>query len=174
MDTDFTGDTTLMKYYTELTSDLKQAYKSGKSYCFVGSHGVGKTFCCTGILRKALEAGYSGLYVTLTDVIHLLISNNENTAKIRHELLTIDFLVLDEFDPRHIATGSDKASDLYARVLEDIFRTRSQNLLPTLLCTNSLNAVDSFRDPLKKSIQSLFNYVTQITIIGNDMRKQKL
>lgn len=173
MTKNFTGDGVLLKYYNDLTADLAATYRQGPALCFAGPHGTGKTFCCTSVLKRALEKGYTGLYVTLTDIINFLVNDPQHAVAVRQELLTVDFLVIDEFDPRHIAS-TEKAADLYGRVLEDIFRTRVQNSLPILMCTNSLKAVESFRGALRTSIESLFNYLTEVSILGKDMRKEKL
>lgn len=170
MDSGFQGDKVLMDWYQKIVTDLKASYQSGICLCFAGSHGLGKTFLCTNILKKAVEKGYSGLYVTLSDIVAYLISSMDGRSEARKELLTVDFLVIDEFDPRYM--GSENAADLFGRILEDIIRTRTQNLLPTLTCTNSPKPVDSFTGPLKASIASLMNYFTMVTVLGKDLRKE--
>jgi DNA replication protein DnaC len=83
----------------------------------------------------------------------------------------VDFLVIDEFDSRFIQ--SDNAADLYARTLEGIFRTRSQNKIPTLMCTNSPNIIETFNGSLKNSVDSLFNgYLNIFPVFGEDYRKK--
>ena len=169
MNKDFLGDPILMVKYQEVTKDLKQTYKSGTALCFAGSHGVGKSTVVTNILKRAVEKGFSALYVTLNDVITALISSPETKAEARNKFLTVDFLVIDEFDPRY--RGSDNQSDLFGRVLEDIIRIRAENSLPIFMCTNALDVADSFKGPLKISLKSLMNYVTQISVLGADLRK---
>ena len=172
MNKDFVGDTVLMDKYKELTANVKQTYDKGVAICFMGGHGTGKTLTTSNVLKRVLEKGYSGLYVNLTDVITSLVSNFEGRAQMRSELLTVDFLVIDEFDPRYM--GSDNASDLFGRVLEDIIRIRAQNSLPMFMCTNSPNVVESFNGPLKQSITSLMNYFTNVSVLGKDQRKSGL
>ena len=87
----------------------------------------------------------------------------------RQKLLEADFLAIDEFDSRHM--GSDAASELYGRILENVFRTRVQNKLPIIMCTNSPNVIESFSGSLKQSIESLMNYTETVPIIGKDFRK---
>lgn len=169
----FQGEQTLKDSYDNAVSNLANVYDFGYYVCFAGNHGVGKTMTCCNILKRALEKGYDGLYITLSDIVDNVISNSgEDKIAARHVLLKVDFLVIDEFDSRYIAT--DSAADLYGRVLENIFRTRVQNKLPTIMCTNSPNMVETFSGTIKQSISSLMNYVVTIPVVGKDFRKQGL
>lgn len=166
----FTGDVILANTYAELTADIKNTYTQGKSICFVGSFGRGKTMTVTNILKKAVQTGHTALYVTLNDIISAVYSTEAYAA--RKELLTVDFLVIDEFDSRHMS-NTNNSIDFFARTLEDIFRTRSQNGLPLYLCSNSPNPLEAFKGSLKDSITSLWNYVDVIPVTGKDFRGEK-
>lgn len=169
MDKDFKGDDVLLEKYKEITSDIRKSYQDGVSFCFAGSHGIGKTFLTTNVLKRASEKGYSSLYVNLGDIVSVLLSqNSEDRSIARKELLLIDFLVIDEFDPRYFS--SDKSSDLFGKILEEIFRSRHQNGLPILMCTNSPNILESFSGSIKQSITSLMSTVKMIAILGKDFR----
>lgn len=169
MEKDFVGDPRLLKKYNEYITDLKSVYINGKSLCLAGSYGLGKTFtnCC--ILKLAALKGYSVLYTTLSDVISVL-TQSDDKYNAKQELTMVDFLCLDEVDSRFIS--SDNSADLFARSLETIFRTRLQNKLPTLMCTNSPNIVESFNGNLKQSIESLIKGNMEIfPVFGDDFRK---
>lgn len=173
MDRDFYGDPRLLEKYNEYITDLKKSYITGSSVCFAGSHGLGKTMTVTCILKKAAQKGYSCLYTTLSDIVSVLTANisGEDKFLARKELVMVDFLVIDEFDSRFMP--SENAADLYARSLESIFRTRSQNKQPTLMCTNSPNVVESFNGPLKASVDSLMKgYLKVFPVLGEDFRKK--
>ena len=174
MEKDFQGDKRLYDKYNEYTTDLKSSYINGTSICFAGLHGVGKTLVLSCILKKASVKGFSCLYTTLSDMVHVLTSaSNEEKFLARRELNLVDFLAIDEFDSRFMP--SENAADLYARSLENIFRTRSQNKLPTLMCTNSPNVIESFNGPLKASVDSLMKgYLKVFTVFGEDFRKKKV
>jgi DNA replication protein DnaC len=173
MEKDFQGDNRLLTKYVEYTQDLKQSYLDGISICFAGSHGLGKTMTITCILKKSCQKGFSALYTTLSDIVNVLTQASvEEKFLARRELTMVDFLAIDEFDSRFIA--SDNAAELYARTLEGVFRTRSQNKLPTLMCTNSPNIVETFNGPLKASIDSLMKgYLKVFPVLGEDFRKKK-
>ncbi len=172
MDRDFIGDPRLKQKYDDYVADLKKSYTTGSSICLSGNHGVGKTMTVTCILKKASQKGYSCLYTTLSDIVAVLTqAGNEDKFLARRELVLVDFLVIDEFDPRFMAT--ENAADLYARSLEGVFRARSSNKQPTLMCTNSPNVVESFNGQLKASIDSLMKGYTKIfPVLGEDMRKK--
>lgn len=172
MEKDFIGYSGLLKKYEEITADLKLQYTLGTSICFAGMHGLGKTMTVTCILKKASQKGFHCLYTTLSDIVNVLTgANNEDKYLARRELLLVDFLVIDEFDSRFMAT--DNAADLYARTLEGVFRTRSQNRIPTFMCTNSPNIVETFHGPLKSSIDSLMSgYMKTFPVLGTDFRKR--
>lgn len=131
------------------------------------------TMAATSILKKASNKGYSCLYTTLSDMVNVLSSYNSDDKYVaRRELMLVDFLVIDEFDSRFMP--SENAADLYARNLENIFRTRSQNKVPTLMCTNSPNIVNSLNGALQQSIDSLMNgYMEKFSVLGKDIRKVK-
>lgn len=173
MEKDFHGDPRLLEKYNEYIQDIKSAYINGNSLCFAGGHGLGKTMTITCILKKATQKGFSCLYTTLSDIVTVLTqSSGEDKFLARRELVMVDFLAIDEFDSRFMP--SENAADLYARSLESIFRTRSQNKLPTLMCTNSPNVVESFNGPLKQSIDSLMKgYIKMFPVFGDDFRKKK-
>jgi DNA replication protein DnaC len=166
----FVGDKILLDKYNEIANDLKNTYDNGVSLCFAGKFGVGKTLTVTNILKRAVEKGYSCLYATLSDIVTCTVNSlPEDRGLARKELLNVDFLVIDELDPRHI--GSEAGADMFGRILEDIFRTRAQNKMPIFICTNAIKPVESFTGAIKLSIESLFNYVTMVPVLGSDFRK---
>ena len=170
MSKDFKGNNKLLNEFTNYVSNITDNYYNGTSLLFAGSHGLGKTMTVTCILKKAVEKDYNALYTNLSDIVNVLISSSgsEKTIAFR-ELKMVDFLVIDEFDSRFIQ--SDKAADLYAQTLESIFRARIQNKLPTLMCTNSPNILESFHGPLKDSIESLTTgYLKTVVVMGEDFR----
>ena len=168
---DFQGPDALKKSYEQISADFSAAYRDGISICFAGSHGVGKTLTATNILKRACLKNYVCLYTSLADIVSALIdSPTEEKFLSRRELMIVDFLVIDEFDSRFMQT--ETTADLFGKMLEHIFRTRSQNKIPTLFCTNSPNPVESFTGAIKSSIDSLMSQVKIIPVISADFRKK--
>lgn len=171
MEKDFSGDKALLNSYINITADFKKVYSEGTAICFAGKHGLGKTLtnCC--ILKRAVEKGYSGLYINLTDIVTIMTSaDTQDRFSARKDLMSVDFLIIDEFDPRYIPSAN--ASDLFGRALEDVFRARIQNKLPLLFCTNSPQALDGFSGPIKQSLSSLMGKVKVIPVLGKDFRSK--
>jgi len=138
---------------------------------FIATH---NTMTITCILKKASQKGYNCLYTTLSDIVSVLTTGPaEDKYLARRELALVDFLAIDEFDSRFMP--SENAADLYARSLESVFRTRSQNKLPTLMGTNSPNPVESFNGSLKASIGSLMKGYIKVFAVapGIDHRGEK-
>lgn len=170
----FQGDESLVKAYNEMTNSVKDSYNKGSSYCFLGGHGRGKTMVGTCILKRVVETGkYDALYVNLTDIINLMASSapadQETKSEARKLLLSVDFLVIDEFDSRFM--GTDNATDLFGRLFEPVLRSRIQNQLPTILCTNNTEPDSFFNGALKQSFKSLMKKVKMVSVLGVDFRK---
>lgn len=163
---DFIGPTSFKNFYDSYVENLSTSYKEGRRARLGGAHGLGKSLTCSCILKRAVESQkYSALYVNLTDIINVLLSSSqEEKVQARKMLLETDFLVIDEVDERFM--GTDNAADLFGRILEPILRTRIQNRMPLLICTNTAKIEDSFSGPLKASIESLFNLVKLVPAIG--------
>lgn len=168
---EFKGSQELKDFYQLFTTDLLKSYRHGKSYCLAGPNGVGKTMTCTSILKRVIEKSRYGLYLTLSDLVASTKLPIDEAYQIRKELLTIDFLILDEFDPRYI--GSDASADFFGRMIEELFRCRLQNCLPTIFCSNSSDPLEGFKGEIKKALKSLMYQVEIIPLAGKDFRKEK-
>lgn len=168
---EFEGDQILFNKYNELTTDIKKTYTEGKSLCFVGNFGRGKSMAICNILKRALDAGYTGIYATMNDIVSVV--NSGNMYSCRKDLLNCDILCLDEIDSRHVAQSSSSSS-FFGRIMEDILRTRFQNMLPLYMCSNSTDPFSFLEDSQKESIISLWNHVELIPVLGTDYRKKKI
>ena len=170
----FKGDEQLVKLYNLLTKDITKTYESGISYLLKGSHGNGKTYIASLLIKKFVEKGYSGLYTTLSEIVNVLL-HSDFKAKITADkcLKICDILVIDEFDTRHMG-NSENAGMLFGKLLESILRIRLQNKMPTILITNNPDPTKALGDALGASITSLISgYVKEINVIGRDFRKIK-
>lgn len=173
---DFYGDQNFGTYVQKYTKNLKKAYLDGVSLCFVGHPGTGKTFAACSILKQAVLPNvgspdyFSAYYTTMVDAVTKLMS--PRGYGFRELLKNYDFLVIDELDPRFFP--SENSKDLYGNHLENILRTRVQNKLPTIMCTNSEDVTQIFSGEFGRTFESLISqFVRVLRAGGRDARKRE-
>lgn len=168
--TDFVGSKVLLEAYNNYINNITNMYDSGFNICFASPHGNGKTTIGTNILKFACKKNYKCCYTNLGDIVDALINSHYDQKPIaRKELFMIDFLMIDEFDPRWF--NGENSSDLFGKTLELVLRVRLQNKLPTILCSNSPNPIEAFSGQIKESMDSIMSNVKIISTIGEDFRK---
>jgi DNA replication protein DnaC len=165
----FTGPQSLKDVVDEYILNVKENYMSGKSICLAGSQGTGKTMSSICILKSAIKNNLSAYYTTASDIFTSMLGPQQNDM--RKTTREVDFLVVDELDSRFFI--SDNAKEHFSGIYENIFRYRSHNLLPTILCTNETNGIsDVFYGSAVQSIESLnAQYLTLYPVAGLDFRK---
>jgi len=169
---DFSGDPNFKKIIKEKMKSIDAVYDNGKSFMFAGNLGTGKSYTACCILKKAVSSGYSGLYTTMADVVANMLSREMDTAKYYAELIGKDFLVIDEFSS-HWIFPSEKAEQLFGTSLEYVLRTRFQNQVPTILCTNDSDVDKIFGGFHAKSFKSLRSSHVELYVVGGkDFRRR--
>ena len=155
-------------------SDIDGFYDDGKSILMVGTLGTGKTYMASSMLKMAITKGYSCKYINMVDIISNIISNNSiNSGEFIDSIINYDFLVIDEIDARWIFP-SEKSEQIFGCYMEHILRSRFQNKMPTILCSNTLEISKIFSGDFSKSFKSLINhYVDTIVVAGKDYRSKK-
>lgn len=166
---DFSGDSQFKDFLASYENNIGEVYKDGKSWCFAGGVGRGKTFGACAILKKAISLGFSSWYDTMFGIISKI-----NDVEFKSFLMNVDFLVLDEIDSRFLPQ-SQGGIDYIASNFEMVLRTRCQNLMPTIICTNEEDGDISkgFNDIFKVVFESLKSqYIETCFVGGKDFRKQ--
>jgi DNA replication protein DnaC len=170
---DFSGDSNFKNIIKEKMKNIDELYDNGKSFIFAGNLGTGKTYTACCVLKRAVSTGYSGLYTTMADVVANILSREYDTAKYYAELVGRDFLVIDEFSS-HWIFPSEKAEQLFGTSLEYVLRTRFQNQLPTILCTNDNDVDKIFGGFYAKSFKSLRSHHVELYMVGGkDYRRRE-
>ncbi len=166
----FLGNEFFKKYLVDTCSKIDMLYKDGNSIAFTGKHGVGKTFGSCEILKKALISGYTARYTTMSEIVDMVISREER-FDFKYALLNCDILALDEFDSKYVPT-TDRGKELFGTNLENIIRTRFQNALPIIFCTNNSHLAEVFDGTFGLSFDSLFadSNVSHVVVGGVDLR----
>lgn len=169
---DFTGAEKLKELYNDYVGNLHEQYMGGNALCLAGNQGTGKTMSSICIIKEALKKGYSAYYTTASDVLSNL-TNYKTSGELREKLRSVDFLIIDELDSRFFV--SDSVKELFSGIYENIFRSRSHNMVPTIICTNETEGIlNVFHGAGVQSIESLNNqYLTVYPVIGKDFRKKQ-
>jgi DNA replication protein DnaC len=171
---DFNGNKNFKNFFTKKLKDIDAFYDRGKSMFIYGTFGTGKTYSACCMLKIALTKGYTGHYTSMSDVINKLLSREYDSGSYIKELAEYDFLIIDEFDKRWVFP-SEKSQIIFGSSMENILRCRFQNMLPTIMCSNTLSFDDIFTEEYSKAITSLSSkYVDQIPLGGLDMRRKNV
>tara|TARA_B100000131_G_scaffold322298_1_gene375750 strand:+ start:131 stop:805 length:675 start_codon:yes stop_codon:yes gene_type:complete len=167
----FSGDLNFKKKIKNILKDIDAFYDNGKSLMFAGGLGTGKTYTACCILKIGITSGYTGAYTTMADIVAKILSSEVDGSKYYNYLLSKDFLVIDEFDSRWIFP-SEKSEQIFGSSLEYILRTRFQNNLPTILCSNNDNVDTIFGGYFARSFKSLRSeHIDLYFVAGKDQRR---
>jgi DNA replication protein DnaC len=169
---DFEGDRNFKKIIRDRMMDIDSLYDSGKSMIFSGNLGTGKTYTACCFLKLAVTNGYSGLYTTMADVVANMLSSSVDTSRYYSELISKDFLTIDEFSS-HWIFPSERAEQTFGTSLEYVLRTRFQNQLPTILCSNDNDIDQIFGGFFAKSFKSLRSRHVDVFLVGGKDYRRK-
>ena len=169
---DFKGSDALKDIVQDYMENIEDYYMEGKSMCFAGNQGTGKTMSSICILKKAIRRGFSACYITASDILNEW-TDYKNSSELRRKLREVDFLLIDELDSRFFT--SDSVKELFSGIYENVFRYRAHNTLPTIICTNETEEIlNVFHGAAIQSIGSLNKqYLEIIPVVGKDFRKRK-
>lgn len=148
-------------------------YEKGIGLYLWGSTGNGKTSIGICILKEMLKNGYSVYFEQMSRLVSNLyyyLKNSEESKKYSNKICTSDFLMLDDLDKEYVSD-----SGFVQAKIDEIFRTRIYNELPTLTTSNknitnlkTKSYTDSILSILKESLfviefSSKIDYRTKIS-----------
>jgi len=167
---DFYGDELFKKDIINYMNNLDDEFCKGFTLCFTGSRGTGKTMAACCILKQAMLKGYTAHYTTMVEAVSKLLA--PDSYMFRKSLKFYDFFVIDEVDQRFFPSPGSR--ELYGNHFENILRSRTQNRLPTIMCTNSGDVDQIFAGGFQKSFKSLKSqFVKFLRVSGIDARAGK-
>jgi DNA replication protein DnaC len=97
---------------------------------FVGPTGTGKTGLASGLLLKALENGYRGLFVRAQDLFDEMYASlaDRSSRKLLNRLMTADVLLIDEMGYLNLRP---EQTNLFFKLMEERYTRKS-----TIITTN--------------------------------------
>lgn len=97
---------------------------------FIGATGVGKTGLATGLLLKALQNGYRGVFMRAQDLFDEMYASlaDRSTRRLLNRLVRVDVLVIDEMGYLNLRP---EQTNIFFKLMEERYRQR-----PTIITTN--------------------------------------
>lgn len=160
------------------------AYERCKQFCdnytadstgvlITGGYGTGKTHLAAAIIAEMVKKDVAGAFVVVPDLLRAIRRSfnekgNLDLQKLFETVKTAELLVLDDL-------GAEKASDWVREQLFMLINARYENLLPTIITTNS--SLEELAEPnvLGQRIVSRIVEMTDGVIIETeDYRMKKL
>ena len=104
----------------------------GENIVFVGPTAVGKTGIATGLLVKALENGYRGLFLRAQDLFDEMYASlaDRSSRKLLNRLARIDLLLIDEMGYLNLRP---EQTNIFFKLMEERYSARRSTLLTTNL-----------------------------------------
>lgn len=167
---DFIGDSNFANLFREKLKDPSKIYDNGTSMMLVGSLGVGKTYSICCLLKLAIVNDYSAIYTTMADIVNRVI--RDGGGEYLQVLLETDFLAIDELDPRWIFP-SEKSEQLFGSTMEHLLRSRFQNGLPTIMCSNADDVDKIFAGHFGRTFKSLRSEHVEVLYVGGKDQRRK-
>lgn len=167
---DFVGDVNFGDLFREKLKDINKIYDQGQSMMLVGSLGVGKTYSICCLLKLAIVNDYNSIYTTMADIVNRVIK--DNSGEYLQSLLDADFLAIDELDPRWIFP-SEKSEQLFGSTMEHLLRSRFQNGLPTIMCSNADDVDKIFAGHFGRTFRSLRSQHIEVLYVGGKDQRRK-
>ena len=114
-----------IRAFTELDFIAK-----AENIVFIGPTGVGKTGLATGLLLKALQNGYRGLFLRAQDLFDQMYASlaDRSSRKLLNHLARVDVLVIDEMGYLNLRP---EQTNIFFKLMEERYSQR-----PTIITTN--------------------------------------
>jgi len=149
----------------QYTKQHAKALETGFGLFIQGGNGTGKSFIATLILKRALEDGYSGYFVLMSDLVDAsfaALRDPEVKRDLEKVIQETDFLVVDEIDK-----GFQDQHDNVQRILLPLFKKRCDYLKKPLIVTSNVMKSD-IAHTVGKTIAAMFSErLAEITFTGN-------
>ena len=106
------------------------AARTAENIVFIGPTGVGKTGLASGLLLKALQNGYRGVFMRAQDLFDEMYASvaDRSTRRLLNRLAKVTVLVIDEMGYLNLRP---EQTNIFFKLMEERYRQR-----PTIITTN--------------------------------------
>jgi DNA replication protein DnaC len=135
---------------------------------FIGETGVGKTGLASGILMKALENGYRGLFVKAQDLFDEMYASlaDRSSRRLINRLVRIDVLLIDELGYLNLRP---EQSNIFFKLMEERYRRKS-TIISTNLDYEQWYAFLGQKTMVEALLSRLRHHCTTVRIDGPSLR----
>mgnify|MGYP006423259887 CR=1 FL=1 len=161
---------TAYKTAINYSKTFENRIKDGKGIIYSGRYGTGKTHLAAAILKKIIEQGYSGLFISTPTLISKFKQSwDKNNELKEHELINsmqeVDLLLLDDL-------GSENPKGWIRERLFTIINSRYEKMLPTVITTNC--DLGEISEQLGGRIESrIYEMCKGVRLNGKDYRQKE-
>jgi DNA replication protein DnaC len=120
-------------YIDKYVEIIDKSINSGYSLLLSGPNGIGKTCAAVYLLKEARRRGCPGFFLRCSDLVSASFDKQmfSDSMSVSKRLSTVGFLVMDE-----LGKENKSQSGVIERIIDSLLRSRSSNLLPTIITTN--------------------------------------
>ena len=137
---------------------------------FIGKTGVGKTGLAIGLLRKALENGYRGLFIKAQDLFDEMYASlaDRSSRKLVNRLMRIDVLLIDEMGYLNL---QPEQSNIFFKLMEERYNRKSTIITTNLIYDDWYGFLGN-KNMVAALLDRLRHHCHTINIDGPSLRKR--
>src|SRR6266700_1611674 len=136
---------------------------------FIGPTGVGKTGLASGLLLKALQNGYRGLFIKAQDLLDEMYASlaDRSSRKLIKRLARVDALLIDELGYVNVRP---EQTNIFFKLMEELY-SRKATILTTNLDYNQWHNILANKDLVNAMLSRLRHRCHTIRIEGPSLRE---
>lgn len=147
--------------FVDYVTNMDYYVKTGTSLFIHGHPGLGKSMLSALLLKRALSIGYEGhftSFIELRDGYSASWKDADSREWFSRKVKNTGLLVID--DPGRENTTTPKALEFSQSLIDDVIRTRTASVLPTIITSNYTPS--QFREAYGDAVSSLLDERTLI------------
>lgn len=141
----------------------------GSNIVLIGGTGVGKTGLASGLLLKALYAGYRGLFVKAQDLFDEMYTTlaDRSTRRLLNRLARLDLMVVDEMGYLNLRP---EQTNIFFKLMEERYRLGKSTLITTNLDYDEWYGFLGQKEMVAALLDRLRHRCTTLQIDGPSLR----